>query len=307
MNINYQYLDIKLKDISSEDTVTIRFKPLLQNQITHRWLEVLEMSTQLYSIDNPSRFYDFNPNNQEVTFALNKLNSDIEIINNHRHLIEKSITDINDQETLNYLHSIFEIHHGHLDKQSKSEYWLEAPKEVRQALADLNIDVHRCEHIRRRKDKQSPRVVITWYGLPKTHHIFDEDYELFNNEYKFGTIYLGYCEIGKTLHDMQRDDELGEYSHATDEALKPYHFFSGDMHIKFYDVDKEQAKIEENLMWEYFDKHKEYFESKGYEKYSKYLNIGMLPVAEIETDKPKEEILELIKTHQHIEDVSIIY
>jgi hypothetical protein len=304
MNQKYRTICITYSNDNNED-LTLEFKPRLTDVITHRWLEVLEMALQLYPIDDPCRFYDFNDKNVEIQSAVDKVNNDIDIINNHKQLIDRKLNDIADQHTLNYLHSIFEVHHGHLDKQHKSDYYVNSPDNVKQALADLNIDVHRCEFIGRNRNNR-PRSVTTWYNLPKTHHYFDTDHSFFTNKYKFGTIYLTYCEIGKTLLDMQRDDELGKNKHATDEAFKPYDFFSADFTTMFFDVSEEDAVNEEKRMWEYYDLHKDYFLSKGYQKYDMRMNIGMLPVADLQTDLSKDEVLELLKNRQYIKKVEVL-
>jgi len=304
MDQKYSTICITYSNDNNED-LTLEFKPNLNNEITHRWLEVLEMGLQLYSIDDPTRFYDFDSKQKEIEEALHKVNKDIDIINKHKHLIDKSLKDINDQETLNYLHNIFEVHHGHLDRQHKSQYYIKAPNNVREALANLNIDVHRCEFIGRNK-RSRPRTVTTWYNLPKTHHYFNTDYEHFTNQYKFGTIYLTYCEIGKPLQDLQRDDELGKNKHASNDIFKPYDLFSADFTTMFYDQSEQEAIKENDDMWKYYDLHEEYFTKRGFKKYDKRMNIGMLPVADLQTDYSNEEVLELLKDRQYIKKVEIL-
>jgi len=298
-----QYNNISIEfSNQNNDTFVLEFVPRLENNITHRWIEVLNLANKLYQIDDPNRFYDFKNLEHETDNALKKINKDIEIINNYHNLIDRKLNTIEDQETLNYLHNIFEVYHGHLQKQNETDFFKNAPSIVQKALADLNIDVHRCEHIARTKSLY-PRFVATWYGLPKTHHYFDQDYELFTNNYKFGTIYLCYCEIGKNLYDMWKDDELGDISHATEDAFKPFDYFSADIHVKFYDSDPNEAKNEEIEMYNYYKKHKDYFIKRGYAIDDIRLNIGMLPVADLKTSLSKQQVIDKLSEFQNIKSI----
>ena len=214
---------------NDQDSVDLKFK-LLNNSISDRWVgEVLLAQHLGYSIDDPKRFYGFNSINEETNNALKLINQSINTINAYKPIVERSLNDINDQDTLNYLHHIFEVYHGLLNTQQDNEFFKNAPVEVQQALADLNIHVHRCESVSK---NNYPRCVITYYGLPKTKFLEQEDFKLFTPYYKFGTVYLNYVEIGKTLEDLSRDND----QYIADEAFRPFRQFSADFNIKFYDV-----------------------------------------------------------------------
>jgi hypothetical protein len=197
------------------------------------------------------------------------------------------------------------VYHGLLDNQDSNDFWLNAPIHVREALANLNIDIHRCEHVQRRTTPH-PRFVSTWYGMPKTHHYFDDDYNLFTNNYKFGTIYLTYCEIGKTLEDISKDKELDTHAYASDEAFKPYDLFSADLDVKFYTQSTNEIAFEEKTAWEYYIKHEGFFKARGYLYRDKRLNVGSLPVADLETNLSNIQVLDLLREHQYVNKVSVI-
>jgi hypothetical protein len=152
---------------------------------------------------------------------------------------------------------------------------------------------------------QQPRFVTTWYGLPKTHHYFNDDYNLFTNDYKFGTIYLNYCEIGKTLEDLCKDKELDEHSYAHAEAFKPFDYISADFVAMFYNADMSKCKEDNKEMWKCFDKNKEFFTNKGYTKYDERLASGRVPVADIVTDLSNTELLDILKEHQCVSNVKV--
>jgi hypothetical protein len=302
MNQQYKHVNIEFKNTETNDTVDFNFKPILENKITHRWLELLEMSTQLFEIDKPERFYDFGTHDFEVNKALEKIRNDINTINNHKPIIDRELSSVHDQDTLNYLHNIFETYHGLLDKQA-TDYWGNAPIEVREALSDLNIDVHRCETVQNSTPR--PRFVSTWYGMPKTHHLFDEDYELFTNDYKFGTVYLTYAEIGKTLEHLCKDKELTKHSYATADAFKPYDYFSADLHVRFHNRDSMEVLNENNMLNQCYNESREFFESRGYYKNDPRLNVGALPLANIDTDLSDDVVVSILAEHQYVNKVSI--
>jgi hypothetical protein len=122
---------------------------------------------------------------------------------------------VHDQDTLNYLHNIFERYHGLLYQQN-SEFWMSAPDRVRTALADLNLAVHRCETA---QSAQNTRLVCTWYGQPKQYTMpltMQQQYGTTNPPW--GSVCLNYCEIGKTLEDLARDNDC----YIGDDAFRPF-------------------------------------------------------------------------------------
>jgi hypothetical protein len=116
-----------------------------------------------WPLDDPARFYGFDSQEKEQQRAENYILQCVQTINDYEPVIDRPFTSVQDQDYLNYLHHIFEVYHGLLDQQT-SEFFKNAPAEVRIALADLNICVHRCETVSR---LNFPRHVVTYFGLPK--------------------------------------------------------------------------------------------------------------------------------------------
>ena len=278
----------------------LEFDVLTEHRIARRWARKLKAAQRLgYPIDDPKRFYSFNSEAKEISHALELINRDVDIINSYSPVIDRQLTDIHDQDTLNYLHNIFEVYHGHLQTQDH-EFWLDAPADVQQALADLNIHVHRCEAIGR---GANPRFVITWFGLPKKHIYDPSDYELFTNQYEFGTVYINYVEIGKSLEHYYTDRELDNHAYASADAFKPFTYFSADLVAMFYDVSKQDADDMQANCKEYFKQHREFFERKGYSINDECLKPGRLPVARLNSSLSKQEILDKIKDNQLVTGV----
>jgi hypothetical protein len=282
--------------LANQDSKAVLKFRLNNSPIAWRWMERVRRAQSMnYNIDDPKRFYGFNCLEDEIAHALKLINQSVDCINNFSPIIERRLTNVTDQDTLNYLHHIFETYHGLLDQQNNN-FWQSAPVKVRQALADLNIHVHRCESVAR---GSQPRFVVTYYGLPKTCYLNTADFELFTTEYRFGTVYLNYVEIGKTLEDLSRDND----SYIADDAFRPYKQFSADFNIKFFDVSADESKKNIEKTYSYYDQHQQWFESRGYVRNDIRLRPGQIPLAHLNTELSNDEVLDLVKNHQHVSSI----
>jgi len=224
---------------------------ILDSPIANLWLDRM-MMRHLWPLDDPRRFYGFNTKQHEEQIAHDEILQCIDIINRYQPIITKKFTSVHDQDMLNYLHHIFETYHGLLDQQN-THWWHNAPDVVRRALAQLNISVHRCESLRYRR----PRIVCTWFGMPKTQKL---DLELINNygtlNIDFGGVYLNYVEIGKTLSDLASDKD----SYISDAAFRPFDHYSADFVIYFYDDN--QLRLLDQID-DYYQQHRDFFQGRG--------------------------------------------
>jgi hypothetical protein len=279
-------------DLVGNNTLTLEFQ-LLDSPFTELWTERMNSRGQ-YPLDHPDRFYGFNSQEEEARRAEYYICSCIETINNYQSIIDRPFTNYQDQDCLNYLHNIFERYHGQLDQQN-TEFWNQAPDEVRQALANLNLAVHRCESIYR---GARPRFVCTWYGMPKTLHLPQEHMLKYGTlSTLFGTVYLNYCEIGKTLEDLtvDRDNYIG------DNMFKPYDFYSADFVVKFWDDTTQEVQNKLQSMQQYYNTHQEFFAKQGYNNFNNPKLLPLrFPVAQLVETMPREQLLEEIKQRQHV-------
>ena len=270
---HYSKLIIEYADPQDlSDSVGIPFI-LEDNPIVQKWINKVICAKRKYNIDDPTRFYGFGTLESQIEFAMSSIEKCIDTINSHKHIIDRKLTDINDQDTLNYLHHIFEVYHGLLDQQTH-EFYISAPEEVKIALANLNVLVHRCESVSR---GAYPRHVVTWYGLPKTDMLDIEDYEYFTDDCKFGTVYLNYVEIGKTLEDLAHDND--EY--IADDAFKPFRHYSADFNVKFYNSTYAKLLTDRKKIYRYYQENRSFFENLGLEQGHAYLKPGSIPLARI--------------------------
>jgi hypothetical protein len=274
------------------DQFTLEFN-VLDNPVADLWVERM-MGRDKYPLDNPNRFYGFDSQAQEESRALAMIQSSIDTINSYSNIITRTISSVYDQDTLNYLHSIFEQYHGLLDQQS-SNFWSKAPDQVKQALADLNINVHRCESV---AQGNQPRFVCTWYGLPKTHTLTAELMGKYGTLVpEFGTVCLNYCEIGKTLEDLATDND----QYISDEAFRPFSFYSADFVVRFF-----ETKVGNTLtnMLQYYRKNKEFFNRRGFAEFDDPRLLPLhFPVATLIESMPQDKLLIEISKRQCVTKV----
>ena len=293
---NIMYCHITLSNpTNQEKQVTLDFD-IFPTDVSMRWKQqVLAAQANGYSINDPERFYGLKSKDVDTAIAIKKINDNIKTINHYQHIIDKELTSIDDQDTLNYLHHIFEIYHGLLDQQN-TVFWKNASEEVRAALANLNINVHRIESLQR---KNSPRFVVTYFQLPKTQQLVEKDFDYLTDYYRFGGLYLNYVEIGKTLEDLMKDND--QYIHQ--DAFKPWQHFSGDFRVTLNDTSIIESRINKQNCLNYFRENREFFESQGYKEYDPRLRPGFIQIGQMKyTDKDKT--LDLIRQHQYVLSVN---
>jgi hypothetical protein len=282
-----QHLVIKL-DNNFELRFNIRKTPLAE-----LWLERMHQR-HAWPMDNPDRFYGFGTVQQEQQRAVDMIQQCITTINNHRPIVDREFEYT--QDGLNYLHNIFERYHGLLDQQT-SEYWHSASDTVRQALANLNLAVHRAEAAQR---SPRPEFICTWFGMPKTQCLSSQlQHQYGEPAIKFGTVYLNYCEIGKTVEDLTRDND----QYIGEEAFRPFGHYSADFFVAFYDLDltsmypRIQNYIESQQ--NFFDKH------NIYNAYHIQASPLRFPVADLEYTDNQQQLITQIRSRQLVREVTV--
>lgn len=263
------------------------------NPIAELWLAKMRQRDR-WPLDDAKRFYGFDSLDQSRHDAEQRLRRCINIINGHERIIQRECTGIDDQDFLNYLHNIFEKYHGLLDQQN-TDWWHRAPREVQQALADLNINVHRAESVSR---TNLPRLTCTWFGMPKDTQL--EPNMMIQHgriSYEFGGVYLNYVEIGKTLEDLAHDND----QYIGEDAFKPFLHYSADFTVRFYDAIADVARI-----YKYFEAHRDFFTSRGIQTFDDYRTMPRrYKVAQLRGCDDRTELLAALRSRQHVTDIYI--
>lgn len=280
-------------ELGMTDPMQLRFA-VRQNPIADAWLERMSQR-DAWPMDDPTRFYGFDSKPKEILTAENLILRCIETINDIEPVIDRPFTSVHDQDYLNYLHHIFETYHGLLDQQTH-EFWRRAPDAVRQALAQLNIAVHRCESL----GSPRPRLVCTWFGMPKIYKLDpDRAVQYGSMTVPSGTVCLNYVEIGKTLEDLAQDQD----QYIEDDAFQPWQRYSADFFVPFFDID---TRANLPVMEKYLDQHRDFFVARGIENvYNAQVLPMRYPVADLEDSRSQSELTDLIQQRQYITRVSI--
>jgi len=290
------YTTLEIEYGTNDNILKVPYSILASN-IAQKWAGKLAEGLVSSTLDAPDRFYGFSTAEEQANDALHRINSCIETINLYKHIINRTVLDCADQDTLNYLHHKFEVYHGLLDMQH-DEYWQSSPATVKAAIAELNISVHRCESVMR---GNNARHVATWYSMPKTSVLEDADYSEFTPEIVFGTVYLNYAEIGKTFEDLAYDTD----SYIAPAAFKPFRHYSADFNIKFWNSTKESIEAQQDMLKLYYKDNRSFFNKQGLDLSHNYMRAGYLPVATYSGSLTEEELLTAIKTRQYVNSVNL--
>lgn len=281
--LNYKKLHITYSGPTNHDDQVVIDYQLRPTSITKKWVDrVLTAQHNNYSINDPARFYGFGSIQEQIDAALTDMNNLIDKLNSWTQ-IDYRLQFVNDQDTLNKLHHVFELEHGLLDQKAPDPAY-------KQALCNLNLLVHRCESIAR---GALPRHVVTYFGLPKTKTLEFEDYKYFESNIKFGTVYINYAEIGKTLFDLMTDND----SYMEPQSFQPFCHYSADFVVRFW--KDSSVDLHDNLQT-YYNKHKDFFISLGHSWDSLSRSIGSIPVADLDYTG---DILKDLETRQFVKAV----
>ena len=284
---NFNYLHITYQDITNQNTDLVLDFKLRDTEITKKWVNRVLLAQQLgYPIDNPDRFYGFDSIETQIHKALHRINTIVDTLESKWDIpIGRRLSSVDDQDTLNFLHHIFEIQHGLLDKK-------DIDPQLQESLCNLNIMVHHCESIQR---GALPRHVVTYFGLPKTETLCADDYRYFETSIKSGTVYINYAEIGKTLYDLWMDNDR----YINPEAFQPFTHYSADFTVKFWN-DSQNTLIMD--LKNYYVIHQQFFNSLEYSWEELSKTIGSIPIADL-VGINADTLLDALKLRQYVKAV----
>jgi len=266
-----------------ETTCDFNFR-LESNHFVKKWLSRYKEAQQRgYPISEPDAFYNLNMDWSENRI-LDNINELIRQMPNMFGGVELGSTD--DQDTLNHIHSVFEIYHGSLDAWQGSGLTLEE----QQRLSKVNQLVHRAENFGADK-----RIRVVWFDLPKTKTYDIEDYKLFQNTKEFGGVYVMYADVGKNVESLAKDND----DHHHD--FVPNLHYSSDFIISFSDTKDNSALYEQ-----YKIDNSEYFIDKGYDIGDPRLTTGNIKIAQLDSTQSQEDILDTLSKYNHVQSVYVI-
>jgi hypothetical protein len=275
--------------------------------IAKKWAKEISNNYPLFETE---RFSNWPKTTKNADYFVTKLNQCIDTVNDYKAgtILTKVSLPFN-QSTMNYLHKFFEELRGTSDLGTA--FYNSAPETVRHALNEFNIVIHEYEHFafneRTVKITNHPYATIVGTFHRPRFLLEDSDYNYFTYNWEFGRVYINYCEVGKPLLDVFKDNDIivGESN------IKPLQYYSADFQIKFGlatlpDVYKKRTEIFNT----WFSEREEFFKKLGIVKGPK-LALGLIPVAAIDLELSNLEgmsqigIVNKLSQYQQIKAVCI--
>lgn len=199
---------------------------------------------------------------------------------------------------LNQLHNHFERLQGTV--WQPSAYYALASDAVKVAIRSLNLLCHEIESLvlSQRKLVQNPdwvrpSQITSFYNAPR-RDLTAEHRQVFDSGYsrRFGEVYMHWCQIGKTLMEVFRDEgapvlsvgsdptDITVGSGATCEAINALKFYSGEFDIEwgknvtYQDHSWHRDEIDQFFQW---------LKQNNIDSSDARLGLGHLPIATVRT------------------------
>ena len=277
--------------------------------IAQKWASEVAQNYDLFERD---RFTNWPNSPKDRTYFVSMLNKQIDIVNQYYpNLINTRVEENPDQDTMNHLHKFFEELRGPIDNESN--WYRSASSEARDAICQFNILIHEYEHYCFNEefipltDHPYATIVGTYKDRPR-YNLSEYDYNYFTFKWQFGTVYINYCEVGKPLLDVFKDNDevIGNHN------IKPLKYYSADWQIKFGPDTLDwvySQRLDEFKNW--FDKKSNYLNYLGI-NWETNMSLGLIPVANLNTEDSnliglsKIDIVNKLSEYQKIEKTQII-
>jgi len=275
--------------------------------IAEKWGNTLESQIRVSNtICEPDRMYNFPDNEWDDAKMVSELNVCIDIINTDQQMIEQRAWDNMGQHGLNILHHYFENLRGGV--ATPSDFWVKSDTKVKSALERFNIIIHRYEGFISSQNTGKPpmpRIVCRFHGGVRIP-LEDEDYDHFTMTKTFGEVQINYCEVGKPLYDVYKDqdDIIGE------DNIRPLRFYSCDFTVAFHEHTQVTADKFLKGMKTWWDQNASHLSALGFQHNDKKNAIGLIPVANMvtphDTEHLKSDIINNLSIYNQMKRVEIL-
>lgn len=282
--------------------------------ITRDWINALEQDVLQKSLHLEKNycFHGFPHTQRHLEFLCNELNRHIRTINLSKlaYTIEEYFTpdavrfddsypigryDDNPRnhglrlkhEVMNQLHNHFEVLQGTVENPSEYTQYMDV--ETTYAVRQLNNICHEMESLvlSQRKARVEPQWVrpsqITTFLRCPRHYLTDEHREGFSdNSYdrELGGVYMHWCQIGKTLMEVYRDEGAPELTDTVCEAITHLQYYSGEFDIEWgndvmYDLRSPWHCAE-------IDGFQNWLQKNNFDPYDPKLSLGYLKLGDVD-------------------------
>ena len=275
--------------------------------IARKWSNEVRKNFSIYEND---RFINWPSSKKDKLYYVNELNKQMQIVNEYAPgliPVWLSVEQAN-QNSFNILHKFFEDTRGSVI--SGTPFYNNAPTIVQEAINRFNVMIHEFESLlfNEADSNEHPqsRLIVTFNNRSR-HSLIDEDYDHFTINWIFGEVYINYCDVGKTIIDVLKDND----NIVGNDNIRPLRYYSADFQIKFAptlgNLEHNKRKHMINIS---YHKKKEFFESLGF-YYDKKLSLGLIPVAMLNRNDSKFmdmsdfEILSSLKYFDTVDKIEI--
>jgi hypothetical protein len=251
---------------------SLKFKTRNTN-IAERWYTKLLSAIHRSDFCDKDRLYNFHNNLNDI---MDELIHCAESINLWEPIIDLSNLD------MNHLHKYFEIMRG--AGENPAPFFANAPAKVRYYIERYNILIHKIESFK----SGTKRIVIKSANSEK-QSLLPDDYLKFETTVRFGTAYINYPHVGKTLYNVFKDDDdiVGEHN------IIPLSKYSADTNIYFSD-----SSYNVDGFYKWFDRNSNWLNSLGFYKNDPKISFGEIPVADLVTDMDRDSIIKMISQYK---------
>jgi hypothetical protein len=296
MNGGDQLIKVTLRNpLKKSQQLSYYIQPL-NNQLAKDWVRVLEnVIDQNLMLEKNFCFLGFPHALRSLEYLCNCLNQSVVQINDFfggHYQITEAYTpescvaeDLGpNHETLNTLHNHFERLQGTVE--NLSTFYCSANDPTKFAIRQLNNICHELESLilsqrklRLDPDWVRPSQITTWLNAPR-YTLTDEHRQGFlDNGYQrnFGTVYMHWCQIGKTYFEVWRDEHAPKLTDTVCEAITHLQYYSGEFDIEWgRTVDNHERWWLEDIAPFY-----QWLEDNGLDKNNTELSLGHLPVGQV--------------------------
>lgn len=240
---------------SSESIFPVKYR-LFDSPMLERWIALMERALPVCHVEDDGHFYGKMFNDEK--FLENKLNECIRFINKHledhgfsekKIMMEAKIPMT--VQFLNDLHEVFE--------KLEPNKTINNNFQINKVLQEMNVSIHKAEQfVHDTLDNDHVQVLMV---PPLKEPLHDEDYELFDLDYKFGYMYLTYGMTGVPTKDA--------FIHKT--TPTPQCVYSSGMYLCFFE-DRP------------FTEHKqlnEWLKERGLDPNDPKLALGYIPMGKL--------------------------
>jgi len=259
-------IKVVLRNYQTNETIDYNIVPN-DTQLAHDWMFALEndiLKTNLH-LEKNFCFHGFPYTQRNLELLCNELNRHVYTINTSglNYKIEQwfapDVVRFGDEypignypdnmrnhglrikhEIMNQLHNHFEVLQGTVEHPS--EYAKFMSPETTYAVRQLNNICHEMETLVLSQRKLAydphwvrPSQITTFLRCPR-HDLTDEHRQGFiDNGYdrELGGVYMHWCQIGKTLMEVYRDEGAPELTDSVCEAITHLQYYSGEFDIEW--------------------------------------------------------------------------